>query len=349
MHDYDNFKLQVEALSGGKNTVILDNIQMPSIMVRIPKFKIVDVIEDGPDTVHPAFIINDIERDCIYISKYQNVIENDRAYSLPGRDPSVFMTYDQARMYCSNKGKGWHLMTNTEWSAIALWSLKNQTLPRGNNNHGSAHNAPHERGLVTYTHQDKDCRVGSGTGPASWSHDGTNEGIFDLNGNVWEFVTGVRALDGALHIIRNNNSAMSINQSMDSKLWRSISKNGKLMSTNNKHGLVYDGIDFNEDQVGKAVFDTKISYEPRSILFNAYKDLTANDAVDLTLLKTLCLYPISGIGTEDAFWVNTSGERIAIRGGYWVNGSQAGVFALGFGLNREESYYDVGCRCCYFE
>ena len=44
MANFDDMKLAVEALSGGKNTVLLDDRGMPSIMVAFPKFKISDVI-----------------------------------------------------------------------------------------------------------------------------------------------------------------------------------------------------------------------------------------------------------------------------------------------------------------
>lgn len=37
MSNFDDMKLAVEALSGGKNTVLFDDIGMPSIMVILPK------------------------------------------------------------------------------------------------------------------------------------------------------------------------------------------------------------------------------------------------------------------------------------------------------------------------
>lgn len=55
MANFDDMKLAVEALSGGKNTVLLDDRGMPSIMVAFPKFKISDVIAGGSENIHPAF------------------------------------------------------------------------------------------------------------------------------------------------------------------------------------------------------------------------------------------------------------------------------------------------------
>ena len=59
MANFDDMKLAVEALSGGKNTVLLDDRGMPSIMVAFPKFKISDVIAGGSENIHPAFSVVD--------------------------------------------------------------------------------------------------------------------------------------------------------------------------------------------------------------------------------------------------------------------------------------------------
>ena len=65
----ETFRMAVEASTGGKNTVLYDDKGNPSIMVVIPKFKISDVIEGGANTTHPAFIVNGVEKDCIYLGK----------------------------------------------------------------------------------------------------------------------------------------------------------------------------------------------------------------------------------------------------------------------------------------
>ena len=77
--NFDALKLSVEA-SMPNNTVLFDDKGMPSIMVKIPKFKISDVITGGSQSTHPAFIVNGVEKDHIYISKYQNIVIDDRAY-----------------------------------------------------------------------------------------------------------------------------------------------------------------------------------------------------------------------------------------------------------------------------
>lgn len=132
----DAYRQAVESASGGKNTVMYDDKGNPSIMVMVPRFNLSDVIDGAPNLPHPAFVVNGAVKSEIWISKYQNVVHDGRAYSIPGMDPRTSVTYDQAKSYCAAKGPGWHLMTNAEWAAIALWCKKNGTMPRGNNNYG---------------------------------------------------------------------------------------------------------------------------------------------------------------------------------------------------------------------
>lgn len=181
MANFDDMKLAVEALSGGKNTVLLDDRGMPSIMVAFPKFKISDVIAGGSENIHPAFSVGGAEKDVVYVSKFQNIVMNDRAYSLPFKDPKTGVNFDQSVNYCRNKGTGWGLMPYSLWSAIALWCRKNGTMPRGNNNYGSDHGYPHEKGTPTYYDSNKIARVATGSGPDTWSHNWMPDGIFDLN------------------------------------------------------------------------------------------------------------------------------------------------------------------------
>jgi len=135
MADFNLTNLALKVLTP-TNTILMDDKGLPSVMVRIPKFKISDVIVGGSDSTHPAFIVNGQEVDAIYISKYQNVVYDGRAYSLPLEDPKASINFETALSACTAKGRGWHLMTRAEWAAIALWCRKNNLMPKGNNNYG---------------------------------------------------------------------------------------------------------------------------------------------------------------------------------------------------------------------
>ena len=167
---FDSAKFALEAASGGKNTLIFDDLGIPSVMVRIPRFNWADVVDGGEDKPCSAFMVNGDLLDYIYISKYHNVIENGRAYSLPGRDPAHTITIDDAREACERKGKGWHLFTNAEWSAISHWCMKNGSVPRGNSHWGLAYGATHERGILSPENElsvTASARTLTGSGPDS--------------------------------------------------------------------------------------------------------------------------------------------------------------------------------------
>ena len=79
MTNFDDLKLAVEALSGGRNTVLLDDIGMPSIMVPFPKLTYADIMDGGTQDPLPAFLVDGEEIPVIYESKFPTITVNDRA------------------------------------------------------------------------------------------------------------------------------------------------------------------------------------------------------------------------------------------------------------------------------
>lgn len=341
MSNFDAIKLSVEA-SMPNNTVLFDDKGMPSIMVKIPKFKISDVIVGGSETTHPAFIVDGVEKDFIYISKYQNTVIDDRAYSLPMQDPKTYTTFDQAKQYSENKGKGWHLMTNAEWSAIALWCLKNGFMPRGNNNYGSDHSAAYEKGVQTTTSDGKTNRVATGSGPVTWAHNGDSSGIYDLNGNVAEWVGGFRLNAGEIQIIPDNNAATTgTNQTASSPLWKGVTKTGNLVAPGSSGTLKYD-------TAAKLVETITGTPGQTSVVFqNMSKDASIETVPEI--LKALGLFPAGAELGGDSFYIDNRDERLACRGGNWSYTSNAGVFYLYGYSPRSGSNAHVGFRAAFVE
>lgn len=318
------------------NFLIYDDLGKPSVMVAIPKFYLDEVISGASHTVHPAFIINGIEQDVIYISKYQNIVENDRAYSLPMKTPAVNVNFDQAWSYCKNKGKGWHLMTNAEWAAIALWCKKNGTMPKGNNNYGkdiSETNLPQNAIPSTYYNDGKIDHILTGSGPESWYSNGKFSGISDLNGNIWEWVSGLRIVNGEIHILENNDASDWNNSvSADSNLWKAILPNGTLVSPETENTLKYTGCG------GKD--------------FTQINTVPAAENNGLALLESLGLFPhqesIPDDYGNDAVWAMNTNERIPLRGGGSNLGSLCGIFTLYLYNMRDIVFNSVGFRCAYY-
>ncbi|GHU42142.1 hypothetical protein FACS1894111_05560 [Clostridia bacterium] len=369
MTNFDDLKLAVEALSGGTNTVRLDDLGMPSILVPFPKLKYSDVITGGTQDALPAFIVDGQEKDVIHVSKYQNVIVNERAYSLPMKDPATSLNFDRALTVCRNKGPGWHLKTNALWAAIALWCKKNGTQPNGNNNYGQDITNPWEKGVPTYKETSgafRPLRTGTGSGPVSWYHNYDSSGIADLNGNVWEWVSGLRLKNGEIQIIPYGNAMkLDCNMSDTSTEWKAILQDGTLVSPGTANTLkinsdVAGDATQTNHRVGNPVLDIKRdnpAYTGGEVndyygeLSRTFETFAAASGVTVPiLLKALGIFPADASGYNgDNFWVRNYGERLPLRGGGWADGANAGVFALHLADPRSYVGTHLGFRSAFYE
>lgn len=355
MPNFDDLKLAVEALSGGKNTVLLDDREMPSIMVLFPRFNIADVIDDGSQNVHPGFSVNGAVKD-MYVSKFQNIVLNDRAYSLALKDPKTYVNFDQANTYCRNKGTGWGLLPYSLWSAIALWCRKNGTMPRGNNNWGKDISYPHERGVPTSyessgheSHPNEPARCATGSGPDTWNHNWLPDGIADLNGNVWEWCAGMRLNGAEIQVIPYANCMMAdISMAAGSSEWKAIKADGTLVAPGSADTLKWDWVS-SKIQLTKGA----ITYTTDTGVGGQYKDMTLSSGLSAApeLAKALLLYPDEPGGDYggDYHWFNPVGERVPLCGGGWYFTSGAGVFYVDLNYPRSNSGGLVGFRSAFCE
>ena len=341
----DTLRASVEAATGGKVTVLYDDKGYPSYMNIIPKFKLEDIDASLGTGVYPAFIVDGVEKSEIFYAQFQAHVRDDRAVSLPGVDPKTGVTFDQAKAYCTNKGPGWHMMTNWEWAAVALWSLKNGFQPRGNTNYGRSHEATYETAVRmdggTPGSTSGTPRTLTGSGPASWRHDNTPTGISDLVGNIWEWQDGLKLVDGKIMMPSDNNYGLAETSWPDTGVRFDATVAG-------------GGIDGSYGDVGDPVMSDVIanysgptgdngSYDYASIL--AWKSLTAKSGYTVPeLMKRAALYPYDATNPKGYLTVRNYGERLPIRGGYWNDGANAGLFALGLDRARSNSYSRLGFR-----
>lgn len=360
MANFDLTNLAVKMICPN-NVVKTDDTDLPSVLVYIPKFKNSDVLTGGNDSTHPAFIVNGVEIPGFYYGKYQAKVYNSVAYSLPGEDPTASINFDTARARCEAKGAGWHLSTNAEWAAIALWCKKNGFLPYGNNNYGKDSRESNYKAVPSYYESGKIARVATGTGPISWSHDKTMAGIWDLNGNVWEWQGGIRLVWGELQILANNDAADPDNpQNATSTCWKAINAaDGALVDPESKttdSSAHVSGKTVKLDYVNnKWTYSTSITNakdESRSCAFyQATADSSIGDAAKV-MLRALALLPDSDVTTDvyegDYMWWNNGvAERCVYRGGGWNNGSGAGVFYLYGNYSRGYASTGIGFRAAY--
>lgn len=301
-----------------RNEVIFDNRGIPDIMVVFT-----------PDELGlPAEIRGKAVKEYA-ISKYPNTLIGGAPYSMPYQQPAVNINRDEAIRLCESKGPGWHLITNDEWAAVANQSRQDGTLPRGNTNCGKSHSHPEETG-TTYKDDSGSSKTLTGSGPVTWNHDHTAEGVADMCGNIWEHVGGIRFVDGQVQVIPDNGAAAGADQSKDSKEWTPLyTADGDTIFYNVEDGEIrlqpvapdckdYDGVEFKE-------LDGSALEVPEKLI-------------------ELGLYPSPEYEGTDYFWLDTDGERIVFRGGRWGIGAGAGVFCFSGYSSRANVGTVVGFR-----
>ena len=352
----DNFDLANIALQSvcPNNEILYDDKGLPSVMVYIPKMTYAQLGLGSSTATHQAFIVDGQEVDGIYISKYQNVVQNGRAYSLPGQDPKTDINFDSALAACTAKGAGWHLMTRAEWAMLALWCKANGTQPKGNNNYGKDHSETVYKAIPTNKDGSNTGRVATGSGPLSWSHDGSPSGIWDLNGNVWEWVGGMRLVKGELQILANNNAAdLETPQTAASALWKAIKASDGTLITPDGNGTTTGSVKI--DWVSShGQWDTSITTQEDTGRGCTFESVTCSaniSAAAQLLLQALGMFKYDSTANAyngDYFYFNNGAdERAFACGGSWYSGAGAGVFYVSGGDPRSSSNWDVGFRAAY--
>lgn len=361
MTNFKLTKMAVDMYCPG-NVVQQDDAGLPSLLVWIPAFKLCDVLNTDDDSIHPAFIVNGKEIPGFYYSKYENVVHNGKAYSLPAEEPMVSTALDAAREYCESKGYGWHLSTAAEWAAIALWCKKNESLPYGNNYYGKDNREANYKAIAVHTLDDgKTGRVATGTGPLTWSHDGTPSGIWDMNGNVNEWQGGLRLVWGEIQILVNNDAADPDNpQNSTSTCWKAINAaDGSLVDPESKTSdtaVKASGNTVKLDNAGGIwKFSKNIVTATNASVSCLFGNVTADDSISdaaKLLLRALALLPDEGADVEEyeddyMYWNNAASECHVQRGATYSYGKLGGLFCINGSNKRTYTSGQLGFRAAY--
>lgn len=343
------------------NEVLYDAAGDPSVMVYIPKFRLDQVVTGGSKRVHPAFIVNGKERDGFYVSKYQNCEVHGQGSSLPMREPRNNVDISLSMALSAEKGHGWHLMTVQEWGAVALWCKRNGTLPYGNNDWGKDRRERTFRAAPCAWENGNTKWVHTGSGPLSWSHDGTAAGIWDLNGNVSEWVGGIRFVYGELQLLPDNDGA-DVSQYESDDNWRAVNgATGKYLIPDGKGttpgSVKADYVSEPFDVAGwgsKWIFTTEVSPTRADMLRRCDMSfITCDESVGpearelLVALGLVFDEPYYDYKEQYAYLNNGVPEAYMYRGGYWASGAFAGVFCWSCCWGKGHPYEGNGFRTCY--
>ncbi len=334
-----DFRAAVEILSGGSNTVLVDEWGLPSVMVKISAFRNSDVLKEGTDIVHPAFYAGGEAQEEIYISKFQNILIDGRGYSLPLRSPAYGMNFEQAVQACRSKGAGWNLSPFALRAAIALEAKKRGFLPHGNSDNcvdffnREEHGQPGEGNVVR-----------TGSGPVTWSHNNSRDGIYDLTGNLNEWDAGLRLSGGEIQIIPEGLwMEKDCTMEEDCRYWRSITPEGKLTEPGAPDALRYIS-------GGEGILLTTRRDSGRETTGNcAFHKIRAEAGLRIPeLLYSLMLYPEETEGGYDGWrWIRSEGECLPLCGGGYRALDHAGIFFVGMTYPRTHRYDLAGFRSVY--
>lgn len=325
----DPLRSSVEAASGGSQTVLYDDKGNPSIMNIIPKFRLEDVNESLGTGVHPAFIKGGVEKSEIFISTYKNVVLDGRAVSMPGVKFSI-VTRANARNCCKSKGAGWHLMTNHEWAALALWCAARGIKPTGNTNYGRSHVRKYETG-VRFDGKAPGDTSGTpytltGSGPKEWTHDQTPNGIADVVGSYYEIVDLLDLREGRFYTPLDNNF------DLEESSWPAMDLyvDAKTAGTNDSTIQSNCGVLFSDAVTKKTNEEGWTNPDYGSVTWSSI-EFKSGLSVPL-LAKQLMIAPLESAGasefsklSEGSFYFRNQGTRIALRCGSYSVGSSAGL------------------------
>lgn len=348
MANFDDLQGAVAQFGAG-NKVIYDDIGMPSIMYGVPKMKYSDIITGGTDEVLPFWIVDGEEKNTIWVSKFPNIVESDRAYSLGMKLPKNYITFDQAVTACKNKGNGWHLNQTGIFACLNLLSQKLGTVPHGNTNYGKDYYHAYEHGIQP---QGETQRTLTGSGEPTWYHNHDTSGIADLCGNVWEWTGGLRLVDGEIQIIPYGNCMkLDCDMSATSTLWKAIMPDGTLVEPGTAGTLKIDRTSASDAtlRINTSVTTRTTDSNDTNVVF---KDTKAASGVSIPkLLIALGLFPDSGVTGygNDRFWARNNGERLPVRGSTFYHTSLSGPSALALSDVRSNSYGNIGFRSAFCE
>lgn len=315
----------LENISGSKWTIIIDDFGNSQIVRRIPIHTFEDLnITDCPFTGPlDCFIRQDLTlRPYVDVPVYEASNSVGKSVSQAGKTPWTSINADNARARSEELNSNSVMISQEIWAMLCWNMIAGGFQPRGNTEYGRSHSNLDEFGRRPDGRVPND-RSGSaytltGSGPMEWSHDGTPFGVMDLVGNVWEWVDGMKMVDGQFIVAEYTGQP----EAEWSATGVYISETGQFTnvapSTLNSSGQVWGSM-------------TKAS------------GYAGNERLQRLMIEPIACTSVLG----GRFYWNLSGERFPFRGGHWKSASIAGPAALYCYGPRSNTFSDVGFRSAF--
>ena len=315
----------LENISGSKWTIIIDDFGNSQIVRRIPIHTFEDLnITNCPFTGPlDCFIRQDLTlRPYVDVPVYEASNSGGKAVSQAGKTPWTSINADTARARSEELNSNSVMISQEIW-AMLCWNMISQGFqPRGNTEFGHSHSnknefgrrvdgkVPNDRSGAAYTL--------TGSGPMEWSHDGTPFGVMDLVGNVWEWVDGMKMVNGQF-IVANYTGQPEAEWSATGVY---ISETGQF---------------------------TNVAPSTLNASNKAWGSMTkASGYAGNERLQRLMIEPIACTSVLGGrFYWNLDGERFPFRGGSWYNASVAGPAALYCNNPRSNTNSNIGFRSAF--
>lgn len=342
---------KIEAISEGRNTVMFDAKDLPSIMYRMPVRTQDQLVGNGVNNVFESWIVDNALIKELYVAKYlaSNVTVDNALYpvSLYGLDPANSINFDNSLAACQRKGTGFNLNTNANWMQLVHESYhKGAFQAHGNTNYCRYYGNTAETAEASYLYNNQAGRSKTGTGPNTWYHDGTPFGVADMVGDVWEWCSGLKTASGGEILVLPNNDAMNPDnsQAATSDKYKGIAAADGSYTEPGTEGNLFYKVD------GTTPILTDSTQGTASDAFhNVYfKDLAASGITVPNIAYRLGLMPFSGGNQAGRLYHNGSQEDLCNRGGHFVSTTDAGAFALDLDHTRAISYFHYGFRFAFY-
>ncbi|EGQ9188912.1 hypothetical protein O1C43_000201 [Vibrio cholerae] len=308
--DWDSAAMAIVLASGGRLEVIKDAVGNAHLFGVWPIQTYEQLqIPDCPFTgVIDVFRKQDgtFRSEC-RIAIHQSVNVGGRTVSRAGLAPYVNLNFDEFKTKASDLSGGFRML-DVYHDAFITWQIlsiiaKGGQQPRGNTEWGRAHDMISEvgrrvDGMLSNERTGNGATL-TGSGPNSWRHDGTAFGVSDWVGNVWEWIDGLKMVNGQFYLAQYSGQPeaqwVATGRYINSGHVLSMTPPPSPVASNQTWGLL-----------------TKTG------------NYVANELMQKLFIEPIdCTKILNG-----RFYYNTDGERIPIRRGSWGHAGNSGPAAL---------------------